>query len=146
MKIIHIVKVLVLSKTHVMSLSILPLWVTVSWGKLVVVGQLINRINQLLATHDHYGNEILSPLEFDWSPLHALVVNPCSISKNYVTVCTYSNLSDYEFVSTKLSTSNFVSYRSWTYSYLPPFVNMHDNGKCCFNLGAYYINKIVKNK
>lgn len=95
-----------------MFLSTLPLWFIVSWGKLVVAGQLINQINQLLATHDHYGNKILSPLEFDWSPLHALVVTPCSISKNYVTVCTYSNLSGYEFVSTKLSTSNFVSYRS----------------------------------
>ena len=64
----------------------------------MVAGQLINQINQLLATHGHYGNKILSPLEFNWSPLHALVVNPSGISKNYVAVCTSSNLSGYEFV------------------------------------------------
>ena len=116
MKIIYVVKVLVLSKAYIMFLTIPPVWCIASWGKIVVASQLINHINQLLATH--YGNEILrSPLEFHWSPLHTLVVSPNSISKKYITICTTSNLSSYDCVLRRLSRTNFklVNYRNWIY-------------------------------
>ena len=73
----------------------------------MVASQLINHIIQLLATH--YGNEILR------NPLLKLKPFTCiggESQQYFQEPCTSSNLSGYEFVSRKLNTNNFVSYRN----------------------------------
>ena len=89
-----------------------------------------------------------SPLELHRGPLHALVVSPRSISKNYVAICTSSNLSSYECELRKLIRTNFklVYYRNWIYyTYCFPLSCMILAKAVSLRSLSYYLYKNGKN-